>query len=103
MVKKLANKLAFSTNRENNIKVAEIHAADNNKRIQLDSIKNTRTNEVQLKDSDTRKLQIDELVRSNMADETIKRQELGIKSKEVKIKNKDSNTKSKIANQKPKK
>tara|TARA_R110000851_G_scaffold242829_1_gene395379 strand:+ start:3833 stop:6145 length:2313 start_codon:yes stop_codon:yes gene_type:complete len=89
--------------RENNIKVAEIHAADNNKRIQLDSIKNTRTNEVQLKDSDTRKLQIDELVRSNMADETIKRQELGIKSKEVKIKNKDANTKSKIANQKPKK
>tara|TARA_Y100000004_G_scaffold197340_1_gene271246 strand:+ start:228 stop:2546 length:2319 start_codon:yes stop_codon:yes gene_type:complete len=88
--------------RENNIKVAEIHAADNNKRIQLDAIKNTRTNEVQQKDSDTRKAQVDELVRSNMADEAIKRQELGIKSKEVKIKNKDANTKAKIAKQKPK-
>ena len=88
--------------RETQIVVAEIHASDNNARVELDSVKVIKEVEVKDKDSDTKRSAAEEVSRSNKANEDIKRSELGIKRKEAQIKAKDAATKAKIAKQKPK-
>ena len=88
--------------RDAQIEIAKIHAADNNQRVQLDTIQGTQEIEVKHKDADTRRKQAEEQERSNRADENIKRAELGIKKRETNIKNKDVNNKLKIAKEKPK-
>jgi hypothetical protein len=95
--------------RETQIKVAMIHAEDNNNRVEVDQLKTTKEVGVKDKDSDTKRQAMEEVGRSNKANEDIKRAELnlkkkeaGIKAKEAGIKNKDVDNKLKIAKQKPK-
>ena len=94
--------------RETQIKVAMIHAEDNNKRVEVDSVKVIKEVGVKDKDSDTKRQAMEEVSRSNKANEDIKRSELAIKKKEASIKateanikNKDVDNKVKIAKQKP--
>ena len=88
--------------RETQIKVAMIHAEDNNKRVEVDSEKTTKEVAVKDKDSDTKRQAMEETTRSNKANEDIKRRELNIKKKEADIKRQDVANKVKIAKQKPK-
>ena len=88
--------------RETQIKVAMIHAEDNNKRVEVDSVKTTKETQVKDKDVDVRRQSHEEVVRSNKANEEIKRSELGIKKKEAAVKKQDVANKLKIAKQKPK-
>jgi len=94
--------------RETQIKVAMIHAEDNNKRVEVDSVKVIKEVGVKDKDSDTKRQAMEEVGRSNKANEDIKRSELAIKKKEASIKATEANIKSKdvdnkvkIAKQKP--
>ena len=88
--------------RETQIKVAMIHAEDNNKRVEVDTVKTTKEIQVKDKDVDVKRQAQEEVVRSNKANEEIKRSELGIKKKEAAIKKQDVANKLKIAKQKPK-
>ena len=95
--------------RETQIKVAMIHAEDNNKRVEVDGMKIVKDTVVKDKDSDTKRQAVEEIGRSNKANEDIKRAELNlkkkeanIKSREASIKSKDVDNKLKIAKQKPK-
>ena len=88
--------------RDTQIKVAMIHAEDNNTRVEVDQIKTVKEVGVKDKDSDTKRQAMEEVGRSNKANEDIKRAELNIKKKEAKTKSKDVDNKLKIAKQKPK-
>ena len=96
------DKMNKEKDRETQIKVAMIHAEDNNKRVEVDSVKTTKETQVKDKDVDVRRQSHEEVVRSNKANEEIKRSELGIKKKEAAVKKQDVANKLKIAKQKPK-